>query len=96
MTDVEFVIIRGRVQLASEAVWKLLPPQAKQGLEPLWIEGSIRWLRAPVRELLRKAEAVLGFGEVRLGGRLIRSPDSIADDSSMDSEDLLIRCDVRK
>jgi Amidohydrolase family len=67
--DIELVIIRGRVQLASEAVWKLLPPQTKHGLEPLWIDGTVRWLRAPVKELLRKAEAVLGRNEVRLGGK---------------------------
>jgi len=95
MTDIEFVVIRGHVQLASEAVWKLLPLQVKRGLEPLWIEGSVRWLRAPVRELLRKTEAVLGFGEVRLGGRLIRRPDSITDVTTTNSNELFIRCDRR-
>jgi hypothetical protein len=44
----------------------------RQGLEPLWIDGTIRWLRAPVNELLRSAEAILGSGEVRLGGKPIR------------------------
>lgn len=72
MADIEFVIIRGRIQLASEAVWKLLPLQVKRGLEPLWIEGSVRWLRAPVKRLLQKAEAVLGSDEVRLGGRAVK------------------------
>ena len=68
---IELVIVRGRVQLASETVWKLLPPQVKQGLEPLWIDGIVRWLRAPVNELLRKAEAVLGQNEVRLGRKSV-------------------------
>ena len=74
MAEIEFVMMRGRVQLASETVWKRLPTQAREGLESLWIDGNIRWLRAPVRELLRKAEEVLGPGEVRLGGRLIDIP----------------------
>jgi cytosine/adenosine deaminase-related metal-dependent hydrolase len=90
MSDIELVVRRGRVQLASETVYKLLPPQPKHGLEPLWIDGSIRWLRVPVKELLRKAEAVLGFGQVRLGGRLIRWPDRSTDVFTVDSNDLLV------
>jgi hypothetical protein len=74
MHDVEFVMVGGKVQLASETIMERLPAAAVQGLEPLWIDGAIRWLRAPVRELLLKAEDVLGKGEVRLGGRLIRIP----------------------
>jgi len=96
MTDIELVIIRGQVQLASEIVWKLLPPQVKHGLEPLWIEGRVRWLRAPVKELLRKAEAVLGFGEARLGGRIVKMPDSITDISTADSTEQPLRCGGRK
>jgi cytosine/adenosine deaminase-related metal-dependent hydrolase len=72
MSDVEFVMIGGRVRLASEAVLERLSPAAKQGLEPLWIDGAIRWLRAPVKELLQKTEEVLGKGEVRLGAKTVR------------------------
>jgi hypothetical protein len=72
MSDVEFVMIGGCVQLASEAILERLPPPAKHGLEPLWIDGTIRWLRAPVKELLRKTEEVLGKGKVRLGGKTVR------------------------
>jgi hypothetical protein len=74
MMDVEFVMIGGRVQLASETILQRLPLTATQGLEPLWIDGAIRWLRAPVKELLRKTEEVLGAGEVRLGSRRVRIP----------------------
>jgi hypothetical protein len=74
MHDVEFVMVAGCVQLASETIMKQLPEATVQGLEPLWIDGAIRWVRAPVRELLAKAEEVLGKGEVRLGGRPIRIP----------------------
>ena len=93
MTDIELVIIRGRVQLASETVYSLLPPLAQHGLEPLWIEGSIRWLRVPVKELVQRAEAVLGSGQVRLGGRLIRRPDASTAVSATDSSELPARCD---
>jgi cytosine/adenosine deaminase-related metal-dependent hydrolase len=72
LADVEFVMIRGRVQLASPAILERLSIPMRQGLEPLWIDGTIRWLRAPVNELLRSAEAILGSGEVRLGGKPIR------------------------
>jgi len=67
-------MVGGRVQLASETIMERLPEAALQGLEPLWIDGTIRWLRAPVTQLLLKAEEVLGKGEVRLGGRTVRIP----------------------
>lgn len=74
MTDIELVMIGGRVNLASEAVMKGLAKSTLEGLEPLSIDGTIRWLRAPVRALLQQAEDVLGRGEVRLGGRKICAP----------------------
>jgi hypothetical protein len=74
MSDIEFVMIGGRVQLASEEVLERLPPQAKQGLEILGIDGVSRWVRAPVAELLRKTEEILGVGEVRLGNRVVNIP----------------------
>jgi hypothetical protein len=74
LKDVEFVMIGGRVQLSSAVIWQRLPLDAREGLEPLWIDGTIRWLRVPVRELLREAEEALGVGRVRLGGRSVRLP----------------------
>ncbi len=79
--DVEFVMIAGKVQLASENVWHLLPPAAREGMESLWIDGDIRWLRAPVRQLLQQAEAVLGTGMVRLGERVVQHTDSAISNS---------------
>jgi hypothetical protein len=78
MTDIEFVMMRGRVMLASESVLKRLSSSTKQGLEPLSIDGTIRWLRAPVTALLRKSEEVLGRGEVRLGSRELLIPAEAA------------------
>jgi len=71
--DVELVMLSGRVQLASDAVRKSLPALAVDSLEPLWIDGALRWLRAPVHDLLQQAESALGVGQVRLGGRELRS-----------------------
>lgn len=70
--EIELVIIDGSVQLASSAIMERLPHALKQGMEPLWIEGVIRWLRAPISKLLREAEGVLGAGHVKLGGKFIR------------------------
>ena len=75
--DVEFVMIRGRVQLASDAILERLPSSEIQGLEPISINGSIRWLRAPVKQLLQKTEVVLGRGEVHLGSRKILIPTGV-------------------
>jgi cytosine/adenosine deaminase-related metal-dependent hydrolase len=73
--DVEFVMIRGIVQLASESILERLPSAMRQGMEPLWIDGIVRWVRAPVKELMRQTEEVLGVGEVQLGNRPIRIPE---------------------
>jgi len=75
--DIEFVMIAGKVQLASEDVLHRLPPTAVHGIEPLWIDGDIRWLRAPVRKLVQQAEAFLGEGMVRLGDRVVKLVDAV-------------------
>jgi len=72
--DVEFVMLGGVVQLASESVLGRLPYPMRQGLEPLWIDGITRWLRAPVKQILHQTEKVLGAGEMRLGSRRVRIP----------------------
>jgi hypothetical protein len=77
INDVELVVLGGRVHLASETILERLPLSATQGLQPLWIDGTIRWLRAPVKELLRKTEQILGKGEVRLGDKLVRIPTMV-------------------
>jgi cytosine/adenosine deaminase-related metal-dependent hydrolase len=74
MQDIEFVMIGGQVQLASEAVFERLPISDRRGLEPLSIGPVIRWLRAPVNDLLRRTEEVLGKNEVRLGSRALSLP----------------------
>lgn len=75
--DVELVVIAGRVQLASENIFDRLPSACRLGLEALSIGGLVRWVRAPVRDLLRKTEGVLGNGAVRLGDRPVHSPTAV-------------------
>jgi len=77
MNDVEFVMIGGSVQLASEAILQRLPTAAIMGMEPLSVDGSVRWLRAPVAMLLQEAEQLLGHGEVRLGSRKVVAPAGV-------------------
>jgi len=74
MADVEFVMIGGRVQLVSEALMERVPFSQTQGLEPLLIDGTTRWLRAPVSALLEKTEEILGKGKARLGNRRVLIP----------------------
>jgi len=79
--DVEFVMVAGVVQLASDVVRKALSASAVIGLEPLWIDGILRWIRAPIQELLCQAEAVLGVGQVHLGGRELSSASNLIRES---------------
>lgn len=73
--DVELVVIGGRVQLASDEMFARLPPAATKSMESLSIDGTLRWLRAPVAHLLHEAEKVLGVGRVRLGGKRVCAAD---------------------
>jgi cytosine/adenosine deaminase-related metal-dependent hydrolase/ubiquinone/menaquinone biosynthesis C-methylase UbiE len=66
--DVELVCVGGRVHLASQNIIARLSPELRQGLAPLMVEDTLRWLRAPISALLQAAENVLGIGNVRVGG----------------------------
>lgn len=69
--DVELVVVGGRIQLVSDAIWRSLPSCVRYGLEPLYVDGGRRWVRAPVADLLRRAEQRLGAGQVKLGSRSV-------------------------
>jgi cytosine/adenosine deaminase-related metal-dependent hydrolase/SAM-dependent methyltransferase len=68
--DVELVLVGGRVQLASAEMIKRLPPRAIAGLQPLSIEDTVRWIRAPLDRLFEQTRAHLR-GEIRLGGKRV-------------------------
>jgi len=77
--DIELVLRNGQVFLASEEMLGRLPEGARRGLQPLSIAGTVRWLRAPVGEMLREAEAVLGKDQVRLGGKQVLAVDATSE-----------------
>jgi cytosine/adenosine deaminase-related metal-dependent hydrolase len=73
MEDIQFVMIGGRVQLASEAVLERLPPSIREDLQLLVAGAVTRWLCAPVTEMLREAEKILGKDAVRLRSHPVRT-----------------------
>ena len=68
--QVELVLLSGRVQLASAALYLRLPESLKAGLQPLTIDGHVRWLRAPIDNLLAEARKVIGR-DIRIGGKRV-------------------------
>lgn len=68
--DIELVLIGGRVQMASTDMIGCLPSETRTGLEPLFIEGTLRWIRAPIKWLFEQAKAHLP-GEIRLGEKQV-------------------------
>lgn len=69
--DVELVISAGRVLLASPTLFESLPRNRQAQMECLEIDGTLRWIRAPINSLLAEAEQHLG-SDIRLGGRRLR------------------------
>ena len=59
-------MIGGRVQLASMEMSERLPLEALSGTDPLCIEGTVRWIRAPIQWLFEQTAAHLA-GEIRGG-----------------------------
>nr|WP_281376731.1 methyltransferase domain-containing protein [Edaphobacter lichenicola] len=68
--QIELVILGGRIQLASDALYACLAKPLQAGLCPLLIEGHKRWLRAPIDELLSSARKTLG-NDIRVGGKRV-------------------------
>jgi cytosine/adenosine deaminase-related metal-dependent hydrolase len=69
--DVELVVVRGKVQVASDRFYRRLPLEQASGLKPLEVESVLRWVRAPLGRLFREAERVLGC-EIKIGGKRVR------------------------
>jgi cytosine/adenosine deaminase-related metal-dependent hydrolase/ubiquinone/menaquinone biosynthesis C-methylase UbiE len=69
--DVELVLVDGIVRLASSKMLKLLPETVVQGLNPIVIDGVVRWLAAPTIHMFEAAANILGQNNVSLCGRTI-------------------------
>lgn len=72
--DVELVLIGGRAHLASDEIWQRLPHGARAGLQPIVVEDTLRWVRAPVERLFRETEPHLPDGIFLGGKRVNRGP----------------------
>ena len=70
--DVELVLLGGRVQMASHALYPRLPQNLRAGLSLLEVAGHRRWVRSPAQMLVEAAENVLGQGKLLLGQREVR------------------------
>src|ERR1700722_14172781 len=68
--QVELVILGGRVQLASDSLFASLPNSLQAGLQPLFVAGIRRWLRAPIDSLLAQTRKTLGR-DLRVGGKKV-------------------------
>jgi cytosine/adenosine deaminase-related metal-dependent hydrolase len=68
--DVELVLLGGCVHLASAELMQRLPASALVGLQPLIVDGVVRWIRAPVDRLLVETSAHLGQ-DIYLGGKRV-------------------------
>jgi len=68
--QIEMVLVGGRVQLASEEMKSRLPQTADRGLQPLSVEGVIRWIRAPLDRLFQQTSWYLNE-PFYLGGKRV-------------------------
>ncbi len=68
--DVELVIIGGEIKLVSERMRARLAESQVNHLSPIRIDDTVRWIAAPVDELLAATESVLG-PDIRLGGKRV-------------------------
>jgi hypothetical protein len=57
--------------LASPDILQRLHPAAREGLQPLTVEETVRWIRAPLDWLFQETGKHLG-NEFYLGGKLVR------------------------
>lgn len=69
-SDVELVIVGGKIKLASDELLPRLPSDVISNLEPLWIDHTRRWVLAPVDELLRITRDALG-PRITMHGRVL-------------------------
>jgi len=68
--DVQLVVIGGRVHLASDEMLRRLPSNTHNGLQPLLLEDTVRWVRAPLDRLVRETAPHLPDG-ISLGGKRV-------------------------
>jgi cytosine/adenosine deaminase-related metal-dependent hydrolase/ubiquinone/menaquinone biosynthesis C-methylase UbiE len=70
--QIEMVVLGGRVQMASSSLYERLPSAIRKGMHALDVDGHVRWLRAPLRELFASAAKPLGRDNLLVGGKRMR------------------------
>jgi cytosine/adenosine deaminase-related metal-dependent hydrolase/ubiquinone/menaquinone biosynthesis C-methylase UbiE len=69
--EIELVLLAGCVQLVSPQLKDRLPGSTCEGLQPLEIANTVRWIRAPLERLFEETSRHLG-GDIYLGGKRVR------------------------
>jgi len=76
LADIELVLLSGKIQMASRALYNRLPLTQRIGLHLLEMSTSYgllqRWVRAPLSALFASAQQILGAGNIRLGHKEVR------------------------
>ncbi|WP_130421436.1 methyltransferase domain-containing protein [Edaphobacter modestus] len=71
-SDVELVLLEGRVQMASPPLFARLPYDLRSGMELIEVAGHQRWIRSSLQDLFEAAESVLHPEKLLLAGREVR------------------------
>jgi hypothetical protein len=71
-SDVELVLLEGRVQMVSPSLFARLPYDHRSGMELIKVAGYQRWIRSSLQDLFVAAESVLHPGKLLLAGREVR------------------------
>jgi cytosine/adenosine deaminase-related metal-dependent hydrolase len=69
--DIELVMLKGEIQLASQEIMRRLPDYLSDGLSPILVEGHLVWVRAPLKRMFADTYSALG-DEWKLGGKEVR------------------------
>jgi SAM-dependent methyltransferase len=73
--DVKLVVIGGQVRLAAPEIFARLDTALTRGLEPVRVDGHLRWVREEAHRLFDEAQKHL-TGEIRLGGKKVDCDDA--------------------
>ena len=71
ISQIELVMLAGRVELVGPTLYKRLPGELRHGLQLFEVEGQRRWVRAPMEDLIAQAEKILG-SDFSVGGKRVR------------------------
>lgn len=70
LEDIHLVVVQGRIHLASPELLDRFPADLRNGLHPLFIDETLRWVRAPLPWMFEETERILG-NPVYLGGKRV-------------------------